>query len=174
MNIRNLISDLLLATLLVLVQIFLLKNLAVFGVAFGFIYVLGILILPISIRPIPLMLIAFSMGLLVDVFYETIGMHTASATFLAFIRPFWLKAISPTGGYDESDEPTLNQMGLGWFISYGLPLIFSYSLMFFFIDQLGAGNIFGALNKSLFSSIFSMLLAILVQLLFFKRRRSIR
>ncbi|OYX22209.1 MAG: rod shape-determining protein MreD [Algoriphagus sp. 32-45-6] len=174
MNIRNLISDLLLVITLVLVQIFLLKNLAVFGVGFGFLYVLGILILPISLRTIPLMLIAFGMGLIVDVFYETVGMHTASATFLAFIRPLWLKAISPTGGYDESDEPTLNQMGLRWFVSYGFPLIFVYSLVFFVIDQLGVGNIFMALNKSLFSTIFSMLLAILVQLLFFKRRRSIR
>ncbi len=174
MNIRNLIFDFLLVIILVLVQIFLLKNLAVFGVAFGFLYVLGILILPISLRPIPLMLIAFFTGLMVDVFYETIGMHTASATFLAFIRPLWLKAISPTGGYDEGDEPTMNQMGFRWFVSYALPLYFAYSLVFFTIDHLGVGNFFGALNKSLFSSIFSMLLAILVQVLFFKRRRSIR
>lgn len=174
MNIRNLIFDFLLVIILVLVQIFLLKNLAVFGVAFGFLYILGILVLPISLRAIPLLLIAFVLGFTIDVFYKTIGMHTASATFLAFIRPLWLKVISPTGGYDESDEPTLNQMGFGWFLSYAGPLFLIYSLVFFTIDQLGTGNIFMALNKSLFSSVFSMLLAILVQLLFFKRRRSIR
>ena len=173
MNIRNLISYLLLILFLGLVQIFLLKNLALFGVAFFFLYVLGILVLPISTRTVPLLFIAFVLGFILDVFYETIGMHTAAATLMAFVRPLWLKAISPTGGYVESDEPTLAQMGFGWFLSYSLPLIFIYSLAFFTADQWGTGGFFGVLNKSLFSSIFTSLLVIIVQLLFFKRRRGI-
>ena len=174
MNIRSLISNSLLIILLLMVQVFLLKNLAVFGVAFGFLYVLGILTQPISIRPVPLMLISFGIGILVDLFYETIGMHAAAATFLAFLRPYWLKAISPSGGYDEGEEPTLNQMGTRWFISYTFPLFLAYCGVFFLADQWGTGSFFGALNKILFSSLFSMLLAILVHLLFFQRRRSIR
>lgn len=174
MNTKNLFPDLLIVIMLMLVQIFLLKNLAVFGLAFGFIYILWILILPISIGTIPSMLLAFIMGLTVDVFYETIGMHTAAATLVAFIRPIWLKIISPIGGYDDNDVPTLNQMGIQWFISYALPLFLVYSVVFFTIDQIGLGNISGALNKSLFSSVFSLLLAIIVQLLFFKRRRIVR
>lgn len=156
-----------------MVQIFLLKNLALFGVAFAFLYLLGILVLPISIRTIPLLFIAFGLGFILDLFYETIGLHTAAATLLAFIRPLWLKAISPTGGYVDSDEPTLSEMGFGWFLSYSLPLVFLYSFVFFLADQWGTGGFFGVLNKSLFTSIFTSLLAILVQLLFFKRRRGI-
>jgi hypothetical protein len=173
MNIRSLISYFLLIIFLGLVQVFLLKNLALFGVAFVFLYLLGLLVLPISIRTVPLLFIAFALGFLLDIFYETIGLHTAAATFLAFIRPLWLKAISPTGGYVDAEEPTLSEMGLGWFLSYSLPLIFIYSLVFFTADQWGTGGFFGVLNKSLFTSIFTSLLAILVQLLFFKRRRRI-
>ncbi len=173
MNIRTLISYFLLIVFLGMVQIFLLKNLALFGVAFVFLYLLGILVLPISIRTIPLLFIAFGLGFVLDIFYETIGLHTAAATFLAFIRPLWLKAISPTGGYVDVEEPTLSEMGLGWFLSYSLPLIFMYSLIFFAVDQWGTGGLFGVLYKSLFTSIFTCLLAILVQVLFFKRRRGI-
>ena len=86
MNIRNLISYFLLILFLGVVQVFFLKNLALFGVAFVFIYLLGILILPISMRTVPLLLIAFTLGFILDLFYETIGMHTAAATFLAFAR----------------------------------------------------------------------------------------
>ena len=173
MNIRKLISYLLLIIFLGVVQIFFLKNLALFGVAFAFIYLLGILILPISLRPAPLILIAFVLGFVLDLFYETIGMHTAAATFLAFVRSLWLRAISPTGGYVETEEPSLSEMGFGWFLSYSLPLIFAYSLVFFTADQWGTGGLWVILNKSFFSSIFTCLLVILVQLLFFKRRRRI-
>ena len=173
MNIRILLTMLIRLVVLILIQIFLLKNLALFGQAFAFLYLLGILVLPLSLRQIPLMLIAFVLGFVLDVFYETIGMHTAAATLLAFLRPIWLKAISPTGGYDDLQEPSLNEMGLGWFLSYSFPLIFAFSVVFFGIDLWGFGSVFSILNKSLFSSIFTCLLAILVQLLFFKRRRGI-
>lgn len=173
MNIRTFISFTLLLLILGLVQIFLLKNLALFGIALGFLYLLGILILPSSIQTIPLMLIAFVLGLSLDVFYETIGMHTAAATAMAFVRPLWLKATSPTGGYDEAEVPSISEIGVGRFVSYSFPLILLYSLIFFIADQWGTGSLWSILNKSLFSSIFTTLLVILVQLLFFKRRRGI-
>jgi hypothetical protein len=173
MNIRYLISYLLMTFLLVLVQILFLKNLALFGVAFAFIYLLAILSLPLSIKPFPLLIISFLIGLSVDVFYETMGMHAAAVTLLAFLRPFWLKAISPSGGYDDTTEPTLTEMGLRWFISYSFPLVLAYSLLFFLAEQWGSGGFFGLFNKTLFSSIFTVVLAILVQILFFKRRRGI-
>jgi hypothetical protein len=173
MNTRNLISYFLLILVLGVIQILFLKNLALFGVAFAFLHLMGILVLPISVRTVPLLFIAFGLGFCLDIFYETIGMHTAAATFLAFGRSLWLKAISPTGGYVESEEPTLSEMGLGWFLSYSLPLIFAYSLVFFTADQWGTGGFFGVLTKSLFTSVFTCLLAILVQLLFYNRSRRI-
>lgn len=173
MNIRNLFSYFLLIIFLGVVQILFLKNLALFGIAFVFIYLLGILILPISMKTTPLLIIAFGLGFMVDIFYETIGMHTAAATFLAFSRSLWLRAISPTGGYLDAEEPSLNEMGFVWFLSYSFPLIFIYSLVFFSADQWGTSGFLGVLNKSFFSSILTSLLAILVQLLFFKRRRGI-
>jgi hypothetical protein len=173
MNIKNLLSFIMMILFLGVVQILFLKNLALFGVAFVFIYLLAILILPFSLKTSPLLFIAFGLGLMVDVFYETIGMHAAAATVLAFVRSLWLRAISPTGGYVDTDEPSLNEMGPLWFLSYSFPLVFIYCLVFFTADQWGTSGLLGVLNKSLFSSIFTCLLIILVQLLFFKRRRGI-
>jgi len=173
MNFRSLITYVFLVICLCLVQILLLKNLALFGVAFCFIYLLAILSFPISLRGFPLILMSFGIGLLVDVFYDTLGLHASAVTLLAFLRPYWLKAISPNGGYDDANIPTLPEMGIGWYISYTLPLVFAFSLMFFIADQWGTGGLFGVLNKSFFSSIFTVIMAIIVQLLFFKRRRGI-
>ncbi|SFA72657.1 rod shape-determining protein MreD [Algoriphagus aquimarinus] len=173
MNFKSLITYVFLVICLCLVQILLLKNLALFGVAFCFIYLLAILSFPITMRGFPLILISFGIGLLIDVFYDTLGLHASAVTLLAFLRPFWLKAISPNGGYDDANIPTLPEMGIGWYISYTLPLVFVFSLMFFIADQWGTGGLFGVLNKSFFSSIFTVFMAIIVQLLFFKRRRGI-
>ena len=173
MNSRNLISYSLVILILGLVQILFLKNLALFGHAFGFLYLLGLLILPSTLRTIPLMLLAFVLGFILDVFFETIGMHAAAATLFAFLKPFWLKTASPTGGFDEAEEPSLPQIGLGRYVSYAFPLLFVYSLAFFTADQWGIGGVFGVLSRSFFSALFTLLLTILVQLLFFRRKRGI-
>ncbi len=173
MNSRNLITFILLILILGLVQILFLKNLALFGVAFCFLYLLAILSLPINLATVPILLISFGIGITIDVFYDTLGLHAASATFLGFLRSIWLKALRPNGGYDDANYPTLPQMGFGWFISYSLPLVLAFSLLFFSLDQWGSGGLFRLFNKSLFSSIFTVILAIIVQLLFFKRRRGI-
>ncbi|MDN3204852.1 rod shape-determining protein MreD [Algoriphagus sediminis] len=173
MNFRSIFGTVGQFLLLLAIQILFLKNLALFGLAFCFIYLLALLLLPVSIRSIPLMIIAFMMGISVDVFYETIGMHAAAATFLAFLRNFWLKIISPSGGYDEGDIPSIRSQSTSWFVTYAFPLLFAFCLVLFSLDFWGTGNWLNVLNKSFFSSIFTLILAIIVQLLFFPRRRVI-
>jgi hypothetical protein len=173
MNIKTLASNLLLMLILGIFQIFFLKNLALFGVAFAFLYILPILILPSSIKSTPLMMIAFLSGFVLDIFYETLGMHTSAITLLAFLKPTWLGLINASGGYDDEIEPILSEMGLVKFIGYSSPLIFVYSLVFFTADQWGSGVYFKVFYKSIFSTIFTLTLIILTQLLFFKRRREI-
>lgn len=173
MNFKSVLSYGSMILILGLVQLLFLKNLALFGHAFGFLYLLGLLILPSTLRTIPLMLLAFFLGFVLDIFFETIGMHTAAATCFAFFKPIWLKISSPTGGYDEAEEPSLSQIGLGRFVTYAFPLLFLYGLVFFIADQWGTGGFFGVVSKSFFSALFTLLLSILVQLLFFRRKRGI-
>ncbi|KPQ18719.1 MAG: rod shape-determining protein MreD [Algoriphagus marincola HL-49] len=173
MNIRNLFSTIIWGLLLLVIQIFFLKNLALFGVALCFIYLLIILHLPVNISTISLLVISFLVGLTVDMFYDTGGIHAVGTTFIGFFRPIWLRIISPTGGYDEGISPTLQEMGTGWYLTYIVPMTFLFSLLFFTVDQWGTMGVFNILNKSFFSSILTVLLAILVQALFYKRRRSI-
>jgi hypothetical protein len=173
MNFKRLIKYSFLILIPCLVQILLLKNIALFGVAFCFIYLLTILSLPTTIPQIPLLLTSFGIGLLIDIFYDTLGMHALAATFLAFLRPFWLKIISPIGGYEDTTDPSISEMGIRWFLTYSLPLVFAFCLVFFLVNQWGTGEVVNILNKSFFSTIFTVILAIIVQLLFFKRSRGI-
>lgn len=159
--------------LFLMAQVLLLKNLVLFGSAFCFLYVLYILLLPVDLKIIPTLLIGFALGLSVDFFYDTMGIHTASILVIAFVRKQWLSILTPTGGYDEDLSPNMLNMGLGWFFTYALPIFLLYNGLFFFIESWGTQLFFPVLQKIMASVIFVFLMSIIVQLLFYRRRRGI-
>lgn len=156
-----------------LVQVFVLKNLVLFDMAFCFLYVFYILLLPLEVKSVPLMLIAFALGMGIDVFYDTLGFHTASLVALAFVRNSWIKAIIPTGGYDENVQPSILNMGIGWYITYSLPLILLHHFIFFYIDNFGTGLYLPIVKRTMSSVAFVWIMGVIVQMLFYKRRRGI-
>ncbi|MFC0263873.1 rod shape-determining protein MreD [Fontibacter flavus] len=172
MNSRNF---LLVGSLLIFlaVQVLLLKNMVLFGSAFCFLYLLYLLLLPVESKTVPTLLIAFGMGMVVDLFYDTLGVHTASILVIAFIRKFWLNVLTPTGGYDENLQPSMLNMGFGWFVTYSLPLIVLHHSLFFYIESLGTNLFLPVVQKIIASAIFVFIMSIIVQLLFYRRRRGI-
>lgn len=156
-----------------LFQVMILKNLVLFGSAFCFLYLFFILLLPIQIKTIPTLLISFFLGIGVDLFYDTMGIHTASLLVIGFIRYRWLQVLVPTGGYDDDLQPSLLNMGFGWFLSYSLPLILIHHSLFFYIESLGTDLFISSVQKIIASAIFAFIMSIIVQLLLYRRRRGI-
>lgn len=157
--------------LFLLLQVVLFKKLVLFNTAFCFIYVAFILLMPIETNPLMLMLVAFGLGLLIDVFYDHQGMHAAATVAVAYVRNHWLTAITPQGGYDVGATPTLGSSGFSWFLSYSIPLIVLHHLILFFIDAGGFELTGITLVKSFTSVLFTMFVLILHQYIFFQRAR---
>lgn len=82
------------------------------------IYPLILMLLPMRWPPAVNLLIAFSTGLIIDMFYDTPGVHSGASTFAMFIRPLVLRIIAPRAGYDVKQSPTRATFGTGWFLSY--------------------------------------------------------
>jgi hypothetical protein len=156
-----------------LAQVLIRKNLVLFGVAFCFLYLMFIILLPMEVKTIPSLLIAFVMGLGVDMFYDTMGVHASALLLVGFVRSRWLRMLVPSGAYDEDMQPTMVNMGLQWFLSYSLPLVLIHHVVFFYVESLGTGLFFGSLQKIITSTIFVTIMSIIVQLLFYRRRRGI-
>ena len=154
-----------------LIQVFILKDLVLFGYSFCFLYVFFLLSLPNEVPTIPLLLIGFFLGLFIDLFYDSFGIHAASTVCLAFVRNTWIKVIMPTGGYDDNVPPTLLNMGLGWYIFYSLPLILLHHFIFFYIDSLGTHLYLPLVIRVLSSMAFTFLLGTIVQAIFYKKER---
>lgn len=155
-----------------ILQVMLMKNLVLFNTAFCFLYVAFILLLPIETNTLLLMVLGFILGFLIDVFYDSLGIHASTLVLVAFIRNYWLGRITPQGGYDAGEGPTLAANGFQWFAIYSLPILFIHHFALFFIEAGGFGLPGYTFSKVFFSTIFTFLIILLQQYLLPGQRRS--
>ncbi len=151
---------------LVLVQVLLLNQVQFNGYINPYIYVLFILLLPISIPRYALLLLGFFTGITIDIFMNTPGMHASAMVFVAFIRPFILNMIS-SREMDKSDYPGLKQYGFTWFLYYAGIMVFAHHLFYFYIELFTFSGFFMTFMRSIASSIFTVFIIVLSQYLIF-------
>lgn len=154
-----------------LAQVMLFRQLVLFNTAFCFLYVAFVLMLPIETNNLALMFIAFVMGFLVDVFYDSLGLHTMSLVLIAYLRNYWLVTITPQGGYDAREGPTLAANGLQWFLVYTLPLLFIHHFVLFFTEAGGFRVFWFTVSKAMSSLLFTLFVVLFLQYFSFDRRR---
>lgn len=156
--------------ILLLIQVLALKGIQL---SYGFlsyvaiiIYPLFIILLPINIPRTLLILLAFILGISVDIFYDSIGVHAAASVFIAYSRLFILRLLEPTQGYKTDGSPSAHNFGLGWFISYSSIMMIVHLFIYFSIDAFSFVFIFDILIKTILSFIFSMVFLIIHQVVF--------
>lgn len=171
MNRIGIIQGVFIFTAIIVVQAVVFKGLVLFGTAFCFIYLIIFLLLPKDVNPMLQLLLGFGTGLVVDTFYNTPGIHAFVSTFSMFVRPFWIKALTPSGGYDMGAQMNINAQGLRWFISYAVPFILLHCILLLFIEAGGFHLFWRSLAKALYSTFFTFIVIITIQYLFFKKER---
>ena len=148
--------------LLFLVQIFFFKF-GIFGLAFCFPYLYFLLLLPMSTNKNFLLFLGLGYGLLIDIFYDSPGLHAAACTLLAFIRPTVISMITPSGGYDEHTPVSVHILGIRWIISYTFLLVGAHHFFLFFLESFTFTNFFTTFFRSILSSILTSFTFILMQ-----------
>lgn len=151
------------ALLILIVQVLILKRMSagsswlwVHGDIF--IYPVIILLLPIRLARQYVILIGFATGLLIDLFYDTVGVHALALTALSYARGLLLNFLEPRGGYTTVMTPTHHSMGLNWLLIYTSIAYFIFTLVYF------TGEIFTFvyIGKILLKTIISFLLSMFV------------
>lgn len=156
---------------LVLLQCIVLNNLGLGrGLIVPFIYPLFILMLPFSTAGWLVMILGFFLGLCIDAFGNTPGLHASASVALAYFRIVILKIISPREGYDFTQRPNLQSMGSNWFLSYAVPLVFIHHFWIFNLENFQFDFFFRTQLRVLISSILSLGLIFLSQYLLFQVR----
>jgi rod shape-determining protein MreD len=145
------------------VQVFFVQQISLFGYAFCFIYIACILLLPFDTSQVTLLLLAFVAGFLVDMFSDTLGIHAAATTLMAYCRPAVFRLLTPQRGYEERMEISLGSMELQWMTLYIGILAFVHHFCVFMLEASNWGLFFNVLGKTLASTLFTIFVLIVLQ-----------
>lgn len=152
--------------LYLLLQILLIRNLVIFDVAFCFVYISIILFIPAEMPTGWLLLIAFLLGLGVDMFYNTAGIHASATVLIAYFKPYILKVLFPTKSIENEIVITMKGMGSERFIRYVIVMTFIHHLFLFFVEAGNFSFFLITILKVIASVIFSTIMIILLNTFF--------
>jgi hypothetical protein len=145
-----------------------------FNLGWCFFYLGFLLFLPISTPIVLQLLLGFVLGYTMDVFFDSGGVHAAAAVLVAYLRPWVLRLLTPRDGYDAQDSVNIHQMGGQWVIVYLLLLVAIHHAAFFLLE-LGSFQVIGlTLVKILVSTLYTSVVFLIIQLVFFPTRQRSR
>ena len=117
--INNILRGFIYFVVLVLVQVLILNNIHFLRVATPFLYLFFILKMPVGSSRTNVVFFSFLIGLTIDVFSNTSGMHAFACTLAGFIRHSLIQLLM---GKDlpEGINPSYKTFGYGGFFRYTL------------------------------------------------------
>lgn len=169
----TLVKNILRFVLLILAQVYVLDRIHLHYMVTPYIYFLFILWMPFQLGRTAQMLIAFSLGFTLDSFHHNPGFHAAACVLLAYVRPFLINMLIPQEGADNNyDEPSARSMG-GFmpYMLYASVLTLVHHSWLFFLEAWQFGNFWYFIVKTLSSTLISLLLIIIVELIFSRKQQ---
>jgi hypothetical protein len=114
--------------------------------------------------------LAFALGLSVDFFSNSLGIHAAACVFAAFFRPWVMSLITSRKEYEPGVEPSIADLGFQWFFMYSLILVSLHHLMLFLLEVFRFSDFFSTLGHSVLNTLFTVLFIILSQYIFYRKK----
>jgi hypothetical protein len=155
--------------LLILLQVLTFNNIELGGYLNPYIYVLFIILLPFETPAWLTMFLGFLLGMAIDIFSETLGIHIAATVFIAYIRPFVLSYFAPRDGYETGSFPRIYYYGLPWFLKYAIILVIAHHMVLFFLELFTFHDFFATLLRILLSTLFTTFLIVISQYFVFRK-----
>ena len=168
---RNIWINIIRFIALFLFQVLILNNIQLNGYINPYLYVLFILMLPFQIPRWLLLISAFFMGLSIDMFTHTPGLHAAASTFMAFSRPALINMLSSNKEIEPGSNPDIRVFGFAWFMAYASILVFLHHLVLFYLEVFRFSDFFMTMSRVLISSVVTIVLILLTQLLFYGHKK---
>jgi hypothetical protein len=155
--------------ILVAAQLLVFNNIELSGYINPYVYVLFILLLPFNIPKALLLFVAFALGLVIDLFMGTPGVHSTATVLMAFSRPRVLALFSPREGYQTGTLPRMQQFGPEWFLKYTVILVLIHHFVLFYLEVLTLHHFFSTFLRAFLSAIFTSLIIFISQYFIFRK-----
>jgi len=155
--------------ILVLIQVILLNHINFLGYINPYLYILFIILYPLNGNNSLLIALSFLLGLSIDIFGDSGGIHAAACVFIAYIRPLILKF--SLGVSYEYNIIKIKNIDIRQRIIYISIMVFSHHIVLFLLEIFNLDHILLILKSTLFSSIFSFILILSTISIFSKKSR---
>jgi rod shape-determining protein MreD len=149
--------------LLLLLQVLLFNNIQFSGYINPYVYIMFLLLLPIDIPSWLLLILSFVTGLLIDFFSGSPGMHCSATVLTGFVRPYVLRIVSPSDGYESGSDPSMLAYGFRWFFSYTLLIVLIHHTALFYLEVFRFAEFFRTMLRVILSSLFSVTFILLIE-----------
>lgn len=143
--------------MLVLAQVLALNNIQFMGFINPYIYILFILLLPVRLPRWISLLLAFGLGLTIDAFSNTMGMHAFATVLVAFFRNGVIKLFT---SIEEGNNPTPSfyTFGVGAYVKYVVVMVLLHHSALFILESFSFNHLWIVTFKILLSSLVTILL----------------
>lgn len=155
--------------LLVLIQALVLNNINFLGYINPYIYILFIILYPINNNRLLFIFLSFLLGLSVDLFLDSGGVHAAACVFIGYLRPLFLKFAF--GMTYEHQTVKISASDIGPRFTYFALITVAHHLLLFSLEVFNTSKALLILKKTLFSSIFTIILCMLITIIFSRRSK---
>lgn len=156
--------------LLVLFQVLLLNNMNLGGYLNPYVYVLFIILLPVNINKNLMLLLAFVMGMTIDYFGNTLGLHASASVFMAFVRPAVINLFFSNYEFGQDDEPGLSRLKFSGFFRYVFAMVFVHHFTLFLLEMFSLDNFIQTLYRIMLSSLLTILMSFVLMFLFSRKK----
>lgn len=148
--------------LLVLLQVLVLNNIKFLGFINPYLYILFIISLPINMPRALLLVIAFVLGLSVDIFANTAGVNAFATVFAAFMKNPLLSLFAPRDTF-ENISPSMHSIGISSFVKYVVLMVVIHHTMLFLVEAFSFQHIGLIVLKILLNSFFTIVLLLSIE-----------
>ncbi len=142
---------------LILLQGLILNNILLFGYVNPYNYIAFIFIFPYNTSRFSILSLAFLLGLCIDFFSDSGGIHAFSTTLIAFLRLSFFKSFFQKSEVDY-EFFQMNKESFGKVFNFVVMLTFIHHLTLFLLANFSFNNFSKLLTNTLLSGIFSLLL----------------
>ncbi|RNC85097.1 MAG: rod shape-determining protein MreD [Winogradskyella sp.] len=165
---NGLVANIIRFIALLIIQVSICSSINFLGYINPYIYIIFIILFPINANRLLFLICAFNLGLLVDMFLDSGGVHAGASVFLAYARPIFLKYTFGTL-YDHQTIKFGN-LGFGQLFGYIALTAFFHHFILFILEIFNIYQILLILKKTLFTSILTIILSTIIILLFRPRK----
>ena len=145
--------------LVMILQVLLFDQLQLLGVCHPYIYVLCLLMMPITLPHSIDMILGAIAGIIMDIFCNSLGVHTAACILVMFIRPYLIGAI--VSDKDRLNEQiNLHTIGMEALVKYIVIMVLIHHLTIFLLAAWSWHHIGFVVLETIVSSTVTILIII--------------